>query len=75
MKTTSADTGLIALTVNGQPARSAAQTVADLVSEHTLAAVKVATAVNGRFIAEQRRATTKLEPGDRVEIVSARQGG
>ena len=36
---------------------------------------KVATALNGDFVPERMRASTPVSPGDRVEIVSARQGG
>jgi sulfur carrier protein len=63
------------LIVNGRKALTAARTIAELVGEHELAASKVATALNGHFVPEPRRATTALNAGDRVEIVSARQGG
>ena len=63
------------LIVNGRKALTAARTIADLVGEHELAASNVATALNGHFVPEPRRATTALNAGDRVEIVSARQGG
>jgi sulfur carrier protein len=65
----------IELLVNGRKAESEARTLAALVEERGLANAKVATAVNGQFVPEARRATTKLDRGDRVEIVSARQGG
>jgi thiamine biosynthesis protein ThiS len=35
----------------------------------------VATAVNGSFIASNKRALTPLSPEDEVEIVAPRQGG
>jgi sulfur carrier protein len=63
------------LIVNGLKARTAARTIAELIDEQELAASKVATALNGYFVPERRRATTVLNAGDRVEIVSARQGG
>jgi sulfur carrier protein len=63
------------LIVNGRKALTAARTVAELVCEQELAGSKVATALNGHFVPEPRRATTALNAGDRVEIVSARQGG
>jgi len=63
------------LFVNGQPVRSASRTIAALLEERELAGAKVATALNGRFVPEAGRATTQLSAGDRVEIVSARQGG
>jgi sulfur carrier protein len=63
------------LIVNGQRATTMARTLAELLDEQDLAMAKVATALNGRFVPEPRRATTALNAGDRVEIVSARQGG
>ncbi|WP_020185583.1 sulfur carrier protein ThiS [Methylopila sp. 73B] len=35
----------------------------------------VATAVNGDFVPARARAATALNDGDRIEIVSPRQGG
>lgn len=63
------------ITVNGRPVASAAETLAALVDEQGFAGVKVATAVNGEFVAEKSRPATSVEAGDRIEIVSARQGG
>jgi len=65
----------IEVIVNGRKSATAARTLAELIDEHAFSDVKVATALNGHFVAEPRRATTELEAGDRVEIVSARQGG
>jgi sulfur carrier protein len=65
----------IEVTVNGRKSATAARTLAELLDEHAFSDVKVATALNGHFVAEPRRATTALETGDRIEIVSARQGG
>ncbi len=65
----------IELVVNGRKAESAARTLAGLIEEQGLAEAKVATALNGEFVPGARRATTTLSGGDRVEIVSARQGG
>ena len=36
---------------------------------------KIATAVNGRFVAALARSTTELSDGDRVEVVAPMQGG
>ena len=66
---------MIVLVVNGRRAECAARTLAALVEEQGFADAKVATAVNGQFVPEGRRATTTLGGGDRIEIVSARQGG
>ena len=36
---------------------------------------KIATALNGRFVAAPARPATKLTEGDRVEVVAPMQGG
>ena len=36
---------------------------------------KVATAVNGRFVASAARPSMKLADGDRIEVVAPMQGG
>mgnify|MGYP003387070876 CR=1 FL=1 len=36
---------------------------------------KIATAVNGRFVAATARPGTKLVDGDRIEVVAPMQGG
>ncbi len=62
--------------LNGAPASTGARTLAELLAELEFPAeVRVATAINGRFVPERERATTGLAPGDEVEIVSPRQGG
>lgn len=63
------------ITLNGAAATTRARTVSELVDLQQLAALKIATAVNGRFVPEGKRVTTPLRDGDRVEIVSPRQGG
>jgi len=57
------------------PATTRAATLAELVAEQNLAGLKVATAHNGAFVPERARAGTPLAAGDRIEIVSPRQGG
>ena len=61
--------------LNGQRQTTYAQSLAELVKAHAPGGLKVATALNGHFVPEPQRATTRLSPGDRVEIVSPRQGG
>ena len=63
------------LTINGQPADHAADTLAELVLQLELGDAKIATALNGAFVPARARSTTALRSGDRVEIVSPRQGG
>lgn len=65
----------IALTVNGAPRETFAETLAELVVSEDLGQVRIATAVNGAFVAARVRSEHRLQAGDRVEIVSARQGG
>ena len=70
-----ADTKTIEVSVNGRLAVTGARTVDDLLTQRGLASVKVATALNGHFVPASRRATTELQAGDQIEIVSPRQGG
>lgn len=63
------------ITVNGRPAATGAETLDVLVAEQGFGGARIATAVNGEFVPERRRADTRLADGDRVEIVSVRQGG
>jgi sulfur carrier protein len=72
---TTTETRLREMTVNGSPIASAAGTLADLVIEQGYADAKVATALNGEFVPARRRAETSVADGDRIEILSARQGG
>ena len=62
-------------TVNGEVREASADTLGALLLELGYAGQKVATAVNGEFVAERARNSARLEPGDRIEIVSPRQGG
>lgn len=61
--------------VNGKEVETAARFLADLIAEQALAEVKIATALNGQFVAATQRKDTLLNDGDRVEIVTPRQGG
>jgi sulfur carrier protein len=65
----------ISLIVNGVATDVVARTVADLVTEAGFGNIRVATARNGAFVPERSRAETKLCAGDRVEILTPRQGG
>lgn len=65
----------LTIIVNGQPLTTAAGTLAALVDEQGFTGVKVATALNGDFVAEARRGATGLGVGDRIEILTVRQGG
>lgn len=65
----------IGIIVNGEPKSTRAPTLATLIDELDFAGLRVATAVNGDFVPAGRRASCELAAGDRIEIVSARQGG
>lgn len=61
--------------VNGDQMTTKATTLAELVGELGLTDQRVATARNGDFVPESKRCTTRLDAGDRIEIVSPRHGG
>jgi sulfur carrier protein len=61
--------------VNGTEMAVRATTLAALLDELDQGQKKVATALNGEFVAQGRRDATPLAERDRVEIVAARQGG
>ena len=65
----------LTVTVNGREVVTLRSALADLVDDQGHGGAKVATAVNGEFVAASARAALLLKEGDRVEIVSARQGG
>lgn len=65
----------IALIVNGVARESRAETLVELLDGEDFGAARIATAVNGAFVPAAARVTTRLNDGDRIEIVSARQGG
>ncbi|MCB1519244.1 MAG: sulfur carrier protein ThiS [Hyphomicrobiaceae bacterium] len=61
--------------VNAEPARLRPGSLADVLGQLGYGGAKVATALNGEFVPERSRATSPISPGDRIEILSARQGG
>jgi sulfur carrier protein len=61
--------------LNGEPVATDARTLDELCAKLGFAEAKVATAVNGSFVAAGKRVLTPLAPEDEVEIVSPRQGG
>lgn len=63
------------IVVNGTPQKTDAQTLHDLCETLGLADARVATAVNGDFVALAQRTARKLNHNDRIEIVAPRQGG
>jgi sulfur carrier protein len=65
----------IAIHVNAEPLTVRAASLADLLDALGYGGQKVATALNGDFVPERARAAATIANGDRVEILSARQGG
>lgn len=73
--TTTAADGVREVTVNGRRLSTGAETLAALVAQQGFGDIKVATAVNGDFVAARLRESAPLRDGDRIEILSVRQGG
>ncbi|MEU3829527.1 sulfur carrier protein ThiS [Streptomyces sp. SID486] len=66
----------LTISVNGEPRQVAAGTVLDaLVRNLTAAPRGVAAAVNETVVPRAQWATTALAEGDRVEVLTAVQGG
>jgi len=61
--------------VNGEPADVAATTVDALLAEMDYAGAHLAVAVNHRVVPRVRWSETPLGSGDRIEIITPRQGG
>jgi len=61
--------------VNGASREVAAPTLEAALLELGFRDRIVATALNGEFVAAQRRSGTELSDGDRVEILAPMQGG
>ena len=63
------------LTVNGEDREVAADTLGTLLAELDYESGWLATAVNSMVIRAADRPACRLRDGDRVEILSPRQGG
>ena len=63
------------IVVNGEAQDTGAKTLEELCMALGFADAKVATAVNGDFVPASARHTLSLAKGDRIEIVTPRQGG
>jgi sulfur carrier protein len=61
--------------LNGERIVTRARDLDELCASLGFAGARIATAVNGNFVAAGRRAKTKLAPADAIEIVAPRQGG
>ncbi|HMN37518.1 MAG TPA: sulfur carrier protein ThiS [Hyphomicrobium sp.] len=63
------------VTVNGKKVETAARSLEELLAEQEFSGQRIATALNGQFVAAAARVGARLKDGDKVEIVSPRQGG
>jgi sulfur carrier protein len=61
--------------VNGDQHDVEPRTLALALAELGYRGKKIATAVNGRFVAAARRPDTPLADGDKIEVVAPMQGG
>lgn len=61
--------------VNGVPQDVEAATVEDALQMLGWGGQRVATALNGTFVPAAARNETALSPGDRLEVLTAMQGG
>lgn len=61
--------------LNGEAFATDAKTLDELCARLGFAEAKIATAVNGSFVAAPSRGATKLAEADEIEIVAPRQGG
>lgn len=63
------------IVVNGETRKVEGETLEAILIELGHGEAKVATALNEDFVPASLRAETKVEAGDRLEIVAPRQGG
>ena len=61
--------------VNAESQEVSAQVLGDILNELGYGDAKIATALNEVFVAKSARAQTNVVAGDRLEIVTPRQGG
>lgn len=61
--------------LNGEAYATDAKTLDELCARLGFAEAKIATAVNGNFVAVSSRGATPLTDADEIEIVAPRQGG
>ena len=61
--------------LNGEAFATDAKTLDELCARLGFAQAKIATAVNGSFVAAAQRLATPLADADEIEIVAPRQGG
>jgi sulfur carrier protein len=65
----------VKILLNGEAFATDAKTLDELCARLGFTEAKIATAVNGSFVAVPSRGAIKLAEADEVEIVAPRQGG
>jgi sulfur carrier protein len=65
----------VRIVLNGEAFATDAATLDELCARLGFAEAKIATAVNGSFVAASSRGATPLADADEIEIVAPRQGG
>ncbi|TPE51027.1 sulfur carrier protein ThiS [Amaricoccus solimangrovi] len=63
------------IVLNGEPREIGSTRLDTALDELGYGGAAVATAVNGEFVPAGSREATELAPGDRLEVVTPRQGG
>ncbi|MGO4449347.1 sulfur carrier protein ThiS [Phyllobacterium sp. TAF24] len=63
------------LIINGEPLEVTSRTLGDLLGELDYEGEWLATALNGELVRAAARSTFTLNEGDKVEILTPRQGG
>ena len=66
---------MLTITLNGAATSVDATTLAELVASLGLAGKRIAVERNGEIVPKSRYAITRVDPGDRLEIVAAVGGG
>jgi len=61
--------------LNGEAFATDAKTLDELCARLGFAGARIATALNGSFVAALERGSTPLAEADEIEIVAPRQGG
>jgi sulfur carrier protein len=63
------------LIVNGETLEAQSSNLAALLAELGYEGEWIATAVNGKVVTSRQREATPLADGDRIEVLTPRQGG
>lgn len=61
--------------LNGKMIETSVRNLEQLIVEMDFSGQKIATALNGQFVPTSARKEARIAEGDKIEIVSPRQGG